>query len=522
MIEALMAMALATAPAGQTPRAVCGDLAGFKIEAARIGLPTTGAQVATAVADPAGVCVVRGAIAPVDPAAPPINFQINLPAAWNGKAVQVGGGGYNGFLVSGRSPAFLPKAREPVTLGYATFGSDSGHQGGGGDPRAAPADASFAMNEEAWINFGHAQIKKTRDVAVAVMVRFYGAAPRRLYFYGNSQGGHEGLIAAQRFPADYDGVVSIHPAYNFTALQLSGLNLARHLYAPGAWISPAKTRLIGDAVVAKCDDLDGLADGVVSDVATCRAVFDVRTLQCPGGADADGCLSAAQVEAAIALSQPTRFGMVISGGDTFGGWPILEGAFGKGSFFGLGFRPVPGKPPTGQDAFGFLMADQGVRYMMVRDPAYDSLAFEPKQHRAAVARSAELVDASSDDLDRFRARGGKLLLMHGTVDMAIPPSNSVAYYQRLSARYGAALPSFLRFYIAPGFGHGDGPFPVSWSSLDALDRWVETGQGPGPQTVVDASPVGGGRARPLCEFPRWPRYDGKGDPRRAESFACVN
>lgn len=505
----------------------CSVLASMTVPADAIGLPTgratvTSATVERAQGDTADVCVVLGSITPVDPAAPRIHFRVNLPGNWNGKAVHQGGGGYDGVLITGRSPDFLPPDREPVRLGYASFGSDSGHQGGApGNPMSAAGDASFALNEEAFVNFGYAQLKKTHDAAIAIIVRYYGTPPRRTYFYGNSQGGHEGFVVAQRFPADYDGVVAIHPAYNFSALQLGGLYMSKALYASsGSWLSPAKTRLIADAVYAKCDALDGLKDGLVSNVAACRSAFDEAALRCSGGGDAgDTCLSDKQLVAARAIATETDFGTDVSGSRRFGGWPIFEGGLGEGSFFKLGTRAVPGKPPVMlQDAFPFLMADQGVRYMFMRDPAYDSLAFVVTDHPDAVRRVTGTADASNSDLDAFRKRGGKMLLMHGTVDMAIPPSNSIQYYERLKARYGGELETFFKFYVTPGFGHGDGPFSnLQWASLDALDAWVDQGRVPGPQTVN-----GGPGARPLCEYPAWPKYNGAGDPKAASSFVCVH
>lgn len=521
MLLTFMAAALAMSEPAAAD--TCAALTGLKIEPAAIGLPTQGAEATSAATDAGGVCVVQGRIAPVDPKAPDIRFQINLPKDWNGKAVHLGGGGYDGMLVDGRHPGFLPPGRDPLSRGFATFGSDSGHQGGGGNPMAAAGDASFALNQEALVNFGGAQLKKTHDVALVVIERFYGRAPKRTYFYGASQGGHEGLIVAQRYPADYDGVVSIHPAYDFTALQLSGAALGQQLYGPqGAWLSPAKTAALAKAVLQACDGLDGVNDGLVSAPAQCRKVFDVRKLRCPSGGDeGPACLSDAEIRTAVALASPIEYGVDLSGVHSFGRWPVLEGALGPDAFFGLGVRPVAGKPPTFQDAFGWLMADQGIRYMFVGDPAYDSLQFKPSEHVATLQRVSAIVDASSPDLDAFKAHGGKLLLMHGTVDMAIPPSNSEAYFGRLQARYGQNLSGFVRFYEAPGFGHGDGPFRVVWDSLDTLDRWVDEGQAPGPQTIADSNPAHAGRTRPLCEFPAWPRYKGQGDPNAGESFVCA-
>jgi feruloyl esterase len=514
--------------ATSVPVVECSSLAGVTVNSAAIALPTHGARVVSAElekaeGDPQPVCVVKGAIAPVDPAAPPINFQINLPSQWNDKALHLGGGGWDGALVSGRNPNFLPHDREPVRLGYATFGSDSGHAGGAGNPRSASGDASFAMNHEALVNFGGAQLKKTHDVALAIIDRYYGHAPRRMYFYGNSQGGHEGLIVAQRYGADYDGVVAIHPAYALTELQLSGLLLSQAIYnKPGAWLSPEKVKALNQAVVAKCDALDGLEDGIVSNVPACRSAFDVRALRCPGGSDsASSCLSDAQIAAVQAIAQPAEFGIEIGGMRTFPGWPILEGAFVPGTIFGLGSRVPPASPPTFDDAIVFLMADQAMRFIYLHDPGYDTLKFRIADHADALRSGAAIVDANSPNLDDFRKHGGKLLLMHGTIDMAIPPGSTVAYYRSLQSRYGAQLPSFVRFYLASGFGHGDGAFRVLWDSLTALDNWVEIGAPPANQVVVDSSQPGGGRARPLCEYPGWPQYNGSGDPNLATSFHCA-
>ena len=174
-----------------------------------------------------------------------------------------------------------------------------------------------------------------------------------------------------------------------------------------------------------------------------------------------------------------------------------------------------------RDAFLFFMADQLVRYMAVRDPAYNTLSFDPARHADELKRVSNLVDASDANLDAFRARGGKLILLHGTVDMAIAPENTVDYANRLLKRYGKdRLREFTRFYMVPGFGHGDGPFQMRWDGLTALDRWVDGGVEPVNQIATDSAQATAGRTRPLCEYPTWPRYLGKGDANTAASFLC--
>jgi feruloyl esterase len=532
-LTGLAALGAREAAAATDVGARCAALKGVQLPAAAIGLPTTGATIASAAmtdtSDPNGeMCKIVGAIHPVDKSAPDINFQVNVPSNWNGKALQLGGGGYDGTVVTGLAANFLGRgAAQPVKRGYATFGSDSGHKG-------ATADAAFGANDEALANFGGDQLKKTHDVAVELIKRVAGQAPRRMYFEGNSQGGHEGFNVVQRWPRDYDGVVSIHPVYDITALQLDGVHIGQTLYnSPGAWISPAKTKLIYDSVMKACDSLDGVADGVISNVKSCRTAFKLDSLRCADGKDAgDACLSDAQIGAVRTIGSRYQIGFALEDGvSSFAPWPLIEG--GSLQIFGFGAKPnasnppapptfgPPGAAPPG-DSFAYVMGDAMVRHMALRDPNVDTLKFDPKQHEQRLKEVSKILDASSVAIEPFRDRGGKLLLLHGTADMAVPPQNTIDYYERLVARFGAdKLKDFVRFYVVPGFGHGDGPFQASWDWLSALDNWVEKGQAPANLVTVDTAMPTAGRSRPLCEYPAWPKYKGSGDVNAASSFACT-
>jgi len=223
---------------------------------------------------------VLGAIDPVDPSAPKINFQVNLPASWNQKAVHYGGGGYNGTLVSAdggsvhTANAGTP-IPTPIARGYATFGSDSGHQSPG-------LSAAFAANAEALDNWAGASLKKVHDVAHHLIGKRYGSMPVRQYFAGGSQGGHEGFLVVQRYPKDYDGVIAYYPAYNFTGGVFNANHTTKAWFTvPGAALSAGKVGALNSAVLAACDALDGAVDELVSNTAACRAVFDVAALRCP-------------------------------------------------------------------------------------------------------------------------------------------------------------------------------------------------------------------------------------------------
>jgi feruloyl esterase len=508
----------------------CAALQGFQVPASAIGLPTSGAVVQSAVsvnAPDAGnvngdFCKVTGIVKPQHTGSPNLEFEVNLPLAWNRRALQMGGGGYDGSLVTGLTLFTLQPSNTdtPLKQGYVTLGSDGGHKGGPG------FDGSFALDDEALVNYGKQSVKKAHDAGMAVIKKAYGSAPVRFYFIGGSQGGHEALDAAARYPDDYDGVVAHYPAYNVTMLHLGSLNVGRALYADGgaAWINPRKTKLIGDAVYAKCDDLDGVKDGIVSNVAACNAAFDVKALRCPNGADTgDTCLSDAQLRAVATITSEYKPGFAVAGMDRFPKWALLEGA----TFLGpsnFGQAPQPSNPLSGKEPLLYSAGDQTVKNIITRDPKFETMKFDPKQFQAQTVKAGTIMDVTDISLDKFRAKGGKIIMTHGTADDFITPHNSIAYYSRQVATFGRArLDSFMRFYVVPGLGHGFGVFNAKFDSLGALREWVEDGTAPAGLTAVDGNqgPTAN-RSRPLCEFPKWPKFTGApGSENSAASFTCV-
>jgi feruloyl esterase len=288
-----------------------------------IGLPSGPARIASATvewlpASPAAseptvaYCKVLGEIAPLDPSAPPIRFEVNLPEQWNGKAVQYGGGGFNGVLITGLDP--LRDARRdtpvPVARGYATWGTDSGHE----NAKLLEIQA-FALNAEALENYAFASYKKVRDTAVAIAHAYYGLAPRRIYYYGGSEGGREAITMAQRFPMDFDGIVSAVPAINFTGLSIAGARNGVGLMGQG-WLNPSKVKMLHEAVLDACDASDGLTDGIVSRYTACRGTFDPKKLRCPDGRDSDNCLTDSQIAAVETIHSPYVFPFPLAHGVT--------------------------------------------------------------------------------------------------------------------------------------------------------------------------------------------------------------
>lgn len=506
----------------------CAGLKGLSIPAASIGLPTSGALVETAAfvdasaeKNPNGdFCKVTGIVKPHHPGSPNLEFEVNLPAAWNRRALQMGGGGYDGSLVTGLTQYANqnPTSPTPVKQGYVTLGSDGGHKGKPG------FDGSFGVDDEALLNYGKQSVKKTHDAAMAVIQKAYGRRPQRFYFIGGSQGGHEALDAAARYPQDYDGVVAQYPAYNVTMLHLGSLNVGRALYAEGgaAWINPKKTKLIGDAVSAKCDGLDGAKDGIISNVKACNAAFDISALRCPNGADTgDSCLSDPQIRAVRMIDSPYKPGVTIAGMDTFPKWALLEGALFQGPS-NFGQVSQPSNPLSGKEALEYSAGDQTIKFILTRDPHYDPLKFDPTQWKQRIAAVAAIMDVTNVSLEKFRAKGGKIIMTHGTADDFITPHNSIEYYNRQVEQFGQdKLNTFLRFYMIPGFAHGFGGFNAKFDSLAALENWVEKGQAPAGLIAMDGNP-NANRTRPLCEWPSWPKFTGApGTENSAASFTCV-
>ena len=526
-------------------QAGCAAL-GAAIDKASIGLPTSGATIDSATLVPASAlavaergptpaaritpaapeyCKVLGRIAPVDPAAPPILFQVNLPTQWNGRSVQYGGGGFNGVLISGLAlvPASRFDAPSPLAQGYVTVGTDSGHQTKPGEP-----PQSFALNDEALVNFAHASYKKVRDVSVTLMLRAYGKPPAKLYFVGSSEGGREGLTMAQRYPKDFHGIFSRVPVINWTALQFAGTR--NGLASMGdAWIRPPLVKLVGDAVLAACDAADGVVDGLVSNPVGCRQRSDVAKLRCTG-APSDACLTDGQIKAVQTLHAPFRFDYALANGvREYPGYGVSGEAIpaagptgGWGAWWSGSAAPVV--PPVPANGIAWYYGSGAIRYFYARDPAFDVSKTDANALRKRVEEVSALMDSTDPDLSEFRARGGKLIILENMADYAQSPFAGTRYVDSVVERMGAGqVAEFLRLYTAPGVDHVGSGAPGNADLFPALVDWVERGKAPaGLQLVAQEAkpPFAVTRARPLCEWPRWPRFTG-GDPNRAESFECV-
>jgi hypothetical protein len=532
-------------PTPESLKAACPQVTG-QIPPSSIGLPSGAATITSATFVPAqsapaaatpDYCKVLGTIAPVDPAAQLIHFQINLPFAWNGKALQYGGGGFNGTLVTGLAPLrdAAPGDPLPLTRGYVTLGTDSGHQSSSYAPNRI---GEFGLNDEMLRNYGYAAYKKVRDVAVAVMRTTYGEAPAKIYYFGGSEGGREGLTMAQRFPADFDGIVSVVPVVQLSMLFQSYIPHNRPQLR-GGWINPAKIKTIATFVSDACDALDGLADGVINNYLACPQRVDLKRLRCEGGEDrGDFCLSDPQIEMLIAVHSPFELPFPVANGLTV--YPR--------SLFGHETTPDPANPtmtrwvtgpaaPTSAvDAAAssqqWLYGANAVRFFIAKDPDLDPASYDPRRYQARVREVSDIIDSSNPDLSAFFARGGKLIMRENMADLAQSPLAGINYFQAVIARLGpAAVEQSARLYVSPASTHTGhatsvttgAPVPTMVDLLDPLDRWVTTGDAP-PDALVQAlkgrePPFAVQASRPMCRYPNYPHYV-EGDPKQASTYTC--
>lgn len=541
------------AAASAHPRMACAALLGTAIPTAAIGLPTRGARLTSAVLVAASeptrhatngtvihalpeYCKVLGEIDPVDPRAPVIRFQLNIPTQWNQKTIQVGGGGLNGSIpanlaaigASGSpiSGAFPPHATYPLLSGYAMFGGDSGHQ----DPSN---NATWALNQEAWVNFGHAALKKTHDAVFAVIQQLYGSRPRVSYFMGQSQGGREAMEVAQRYPEDYDGVVATAPLIGYSAHVIHKTLLAT-VQTGGGWIPPTKQAVIGAEVLRQCDGLDGLADGVINNYLGCGALFDPQrvaqpyaAIRCTDGADTgDTCVSDAQIATLNQMHAPTRFGFELANGwSEFPGYGVGREA--RGAWLNINPQPTQAAAP----ALGQPGAT--INYGIIKDPSFNLVRFSIPAFRDRIIESSAIIDSLNTDLSRFFGRGGRLIIKVQGSDYASHPNTVMRWYERVVARSGQqTVDQHVRFYVLPNGDHGGAvqSLPAATAEPQYIDLirmstdWVERGMTPPDAPVVSSMesvpPYTVRATRPMCRYPLYPRYRGSGDAAQAASYRC--
>ncbi|MCG3160983.1 MAG: Mono(2-hydroxyethyl) terephthalate hydrolase [Acidobacteria bacterium] len=456
-------------------------------------------------------CRVTGVIKPTSDSE--IKFEVWLPAAnWNGKFHGIGNGGFAGSISYGGPAGGLSGA---LARGYATASTDTGHSGG---------DASWALGHpEKIVDYGHRAIHEMTEKAKMIIKAFYGDGPKRSYFASCSNGGRQALMEAQRYPNDYDGIIAGAPANAFTHI-LTGFawNMKNTLADPASYIPAKKLKALEAAALAACDSRDGVKDGVLDDPTKCG--FDPAVLLCKGE-ESDECLTEKQVAALKKIYAGPRDakGQLIVPGFTPGG------ETGPGGWTAW----ITGATPA--SALQFFFSTQAFKNMVYNDPNWDFKSFDlERDSKLANEKLAPALNATDPNLKAFSARGGKLILYHGWNDAALPPVNTINYYQSVVTKLGKRKASnSVRLFMAPGVQHcAGGPGPDNFGQMVtsgqsdpqhdltlALERWVE--QGVAPDQVVATKRAAAQRTRPLCPYPQVARYKGSGSTDDAANFKCV-
>jgi hypothetical protein len=518
---------------------------GSDITPALIGEPVSGVSLDTPIwtnasASNPAFCRVNGAMAPVDPAAPPIKFSVVLPDRWAYRGVQLGGGGMNGTIpgLTGGSGGINYLAR-----GWAASGSDSGHN---------TSDPTWSLNDESMKNLGYMQMKKTHDASWVLQERMYGALPVYSYWVGSSQGGREGFTVAQRYPNDYDAVIVDVPIVNFSSLMLSRA-LHRIQESPLAnWVTSAKVTAISAYVVRMCDALDGINDGINNNYVACRAFFDVNQgtpgrqpwagLRCPGGVDPNpsnntvtACLTDGQISTMQFVQTRYLFATPLAfNNPSFGSWVPNTDPAGSGMIVGQRYRGQEGATATAP-IYSWLGAP-GVVGFLYRDLGANALDYvEGGALNDRRVEISQYLDGTNPDLGPFFARGGKIISTIGTNDSLASPGSQLDYYQSVIEHMGrTAVDASARFFVMPSVGHGlsgnnynrDGDgnviptsaIPNSYDRMTMMIDWREKGIAPPMSPVVTSS----ARSLPLCSYPTYPRYLGGGLPANmASSYTCA-
>lgn len=477
---------------GWTDHATAGQTACERLKSVGIEQTTiTATQWVGAANGLPAYCEITATVAPV--AQSRIGMVYRLPEGWNGKVLGLGGGAWAGNIA-------LPTATPGLKAGYATLQTDTGHP--------IPTEPADFWRPDKWgtpealTDFQHRAIHTMTRVGKRVVAEYYGRAHSRAYFHGCSTGGRQGLMEVQRYPDDYDGVVSMAPVYNLT-VQTSAVVRNNVLGASGTALQPQQLERLSAAVLQACDAKDGLADGVIADPRQCA--WDPAELQCQPGQSGE-CLTSTQVGAVRAMYDGvrTRDGRYVA-------WPLARG----GEAGWRGFVGLSGQASDRTNGGG--LAALGAQ--VFGDASFDVREFDPDRHFDVARNSAfaQAYEANDPDISAFVNRGGKLLLWHGWNDGGPSPWLTIDYFEQVRKALPQADRS-VRLFMAPGVEHcSGGPGADQFDALTALDRWVEQGVAP---DVIIASNAKAAFTRPLCAYPKVPHYKGTGDTRRAESFEC--
>ena len=493
-------------------------------------------------------CLVKGGmntrVSSVDGQTYVIGWEMRMPTAWNGRFLYQGNGGTDGVVTTADGGSSIGSGgllHNGLQLGFAIISSDAGH--------SSAQNPLFGVDPQARLDYGYAAVGTLTPMAKALIKTAYGKAPDRSYIAGTSNGGRHTMVAAARYADQYDGYLATSPGFNLpkaAVAQLWGAQQWNQVAtttgtAPNFDLESAlpqtERRLIANAILAKCDALDGASDGLVQDVEACRSAFDLArdVPTCAGGRDGT-CLTAAQKT----VVQNVFAGAKNSAGTAlYSRWPYDAGMVQTG-WADWKFRNSVrgGRDPV---AVAHIFSVPPVTTALANTLSF-ALGFNVDTDAPKIFATNAVYTESSisfmtppdpTNMDALRNRGAKMIVIQGTSDPVFSADDTAAWYDALDKRLGGRAAEAVRFFRVPGMGHSrGGPATDQFDGLTALVNWVENGQAP-DQIVASARGTGnaGGvntelpagwaanRTRPLCPYPMVARYV-SGDQESAASFAC--
>ena len=488
-------------PAMTTPKAAIPNAKAVRSceSLASVALPNTTIESAASSPTNPNVCLVT-AVTTHPPANDKVRIWVAIPTTnWNGRFLGNGGGGFSG----GNSGSIVA----PVVAGYAAGATDTGHEGAAG---SFALDANGRLNWQLIRDNAHVGIHEMTLTGKALTQAMYGVAPKYSYFNGCSTGGRQGLSEVQRYPQDYNGVVSGAPAINwdrFTNAHLWGPVVMNAANNP---VAACKLTAATAAAIAACDGIDGVKDGVIEDPKRCT--YDPKPLIGTSAGEC-GAFTEGDVEIIRKLWQGPR-----KADGTFLWYGIARGADMNALYTSRGtpLRPVP---------FGIAM--DWFRYFLTQDPKLDGNTLTPASFERLWEQSLDqygsVFATDNPDLTAFRDRGGKAILWHGWADQLITAEGSVDYYTRVQQQMGGPKKTaeFIRLFMAPGVAHcGGGAGPTPGGQLEALMTWVEDNKAPESLLATRPAQNGPARTRPVCAYPLVAKYKGSGSTDDAANFVC--
>lgn len=454
-----------------------------------------------------------------------IGFELRLPDSWTERFLFQGGGGMDGVVrpATGAVPISGSTALPALARGFAVASTDSGHQGQG-DPFTASADSSFGIDQQARVDQAYGGFIAVTELARRMIPSYYGRPWKKAYFMGCSNGGRQALLAAQRFPLDFDGVLSVAPAARVGTATISSVweTIAFSQIAPkdsagrpilSKAFSNADLTLLGQAVADACDAADGVKDGLIFDTQACH--FDPEVLACKG-AKSDACLSTQQVS----VLKKVFGGPKNSRGEAlYSNWPYDTGVAAPG-WRALKLGTSETAAPNSADVLLMFSGLKGF-FFTPPDPGFDPMKFNFDTDPARLHDTNVLQDSLLTFLSTFSQRGGKLMLMHGMSDPFFSAYDTAAYYERVVRDNGGlekTMP-WVRYFEVPGMNHcGGGPALEDFDPLTALVEWTEKIEPPEHMSAKGKSFPG--VSRPVCAYPTYPHYRGTGSQNDAANFEC--